>query len=110
MKCQANLAVSTKFRTLAKGFTSISHVFFVPGLLAFVVSLSAAEDSGALHFRQRIEPLLTKYCSDCHMDGMDKGGVAFDEFKSSDEILANHDLWFNVLKNVRSGLMPPGKK
>jgi hypothetical protein len=41
---------------------------------------------------------------------MNKGGVAFDEFKSDDALLAKHDLWQAVLKNTRAGLMPPAKK
>jgi hypothetical protein len=69
----------------------------------------AAEDK-SLHFRKEIQPLLTEYCSDCHADGANKGQVAFDEFKSHDELLARRDLWLAVLKNVRAGLMPPEKK
>ena len=41
---------------------------------------------------------------------MKRGGVAFDEFKSDESLLAKHDLWLAVLKNIRAGLMPPAKK
>ncbi len=75
-----------------------------------LVGARAAELSPAAQFRQDIRPILTEYCFDCHADGMNKGGVAFDEFKSDDALLANHDLWLAVLKNVRSGMMPPPKK
>lgn len=61
-------------------------------------------------YREHIKPLLNEYCSDCHMDGMDKGSVAFDAFKSDEELLAKKELWLSVLKNVRGGLMPPEKK
>ena len=57
-----------------------------------------------------IQPIINEYCSDCHADGMDKGGVAFDAFKTEKELVENHDLWLRVLKNVRAGLMPPEKK
>ncbi len=65
-------------------------------------------ERGGAH--EAVEPILKEYCYDCHGDGMNKGKVAFDEFKSDDELLARRDLWFAVLKNVRAGLMPPEKK
>ncbi|HMJ66330.1 MAG TPA: DUF1587 domain-containing protein, partial [Candidatus Binatia bacterium] len=54
--------------------------------------------------------MLEKYCWDCHGDGMDKGNVTFDSFKSDGDALTNRDLWFRALKNTRAGLMPPAKK
>jgi len=41
---------------------------------------------------------------------MEKGKVAFDTFSSRDEILAKRDVFYNALKNVRAGIMPPEKK
>jgi len=61
------------------------------------------------HFKNDIQPILAEYCYDCHGDGMNKGGIAFDELKT-DEAVLNHDLWLKVLKNVRPELMPPQKK
>lgn len=61
-------------------------------------------------FRTHIRPLLETRCFDCHGDGAKKGGVAFDGFASDSELLADKELWFRVLKNVRGGLMPPPKK
>src|SRR5213082_1382981 len=71
---------------------------------------SGAELPAAARFRQSARPILEKYCSDCHFDGESKGGIAFDEFKSDDVMVAKHDLWQAVLKNTRAGLMPPAKK
>jgi hypothetical protein len=88
-------------------------------LLAAILVLAAsratlrADDSAAIatsHFRKEVQPILTKYCSDCHADGANKGGVAFDEFKTDQERLDKHELWLAVLKNLRAGLMPPEKK
>src|ERR1043166_3172683 len=61
------------------------------------------------HFHKNVEPILEKYCFDCHADGMNKGGVAFDELKT-EKALLDHDLWLKALKTVRAGLMPPAKK
>ena len=63
-----------------------------------------------LDFSRDVQPILTKYCFDCHGDGMSKGSVAFDEFKTPEELFSKHDLWLAVLKNVRAGVMPPEKK
>lgn len=70
----------------------------------------ASESPAVVHFRKTVQPILAEYCYDCHADGAKKGNVAFDEFKSDEELLAKRDLWFAALKNVRAGLMPPEKK
>ena len=59
---------------------------------------------------ETVRPLLQKYCFDCHADGSEKGGVAFDSYKTDQELFHDHDLWWKVLKNVRAGVMPPAKK
>jgi hypothetical protein len=69
-----------------------------------------AENPAAADFHRDIQPLLTKYCYDCHGDGAEKGKVAFDTFKTDAELLGRHDLWLSVLKNTRAGMMPPAKK
>lgn len=73
-------------------------------------SAGAAELPAATHFRTNIQPILSEYCYDCHADGANKGGVAFDELKSDESIVTNRTLWLNALKNLRAGLMPPEKK
>jgi hypothetical protein len=82
---------------------------FLPVCLAGTVAL-AGENPGAAEFHKTIRPLLENYCFDCHADGANKGQVAFDEFKSDQDILENRELWSKALKNLRAGLMPPAKK
>jgi len=72
--------------------------------------LSAADNPAATRFRKDVQPILVEYCYDCHGEGMNKGKVAFDEFKSDDELLGKRDLWLAVLKNLRAGIMPPERK
>ena len=93
-------------------FTRLPFVSPQPSLLSalllfFTAGLAAAEPTAAVNFRKNIQPLLAKYCYDCHADGVNKGKVAFDELKSADDILAPHDMWLAALKNVRAGIMPP---
>jgi hypothetical protein len=68
------------------------------------------EGAVSARFRDEIQPLLVEFCYGCHGDGMRKGQVAFDGFASEDALIQNRDLWWSVLKNVRSNIMPPPKK
>ncbi|MEO6035175.1 MAG: DUF1592 domain-containing protein [Verrucomicrobiota bacterium] len=80
-------------------------------LMARGGALRAADSpSASRQFRNSVQPVLTKYCYDCHADGVSKGGVAFDEFKSDSALLENRELWWTVLKYLRAGIMPPEKK
>ena len=77
-------------------------------LLAAVLALASSGRADPVrNFRSSVEPLLAKYCLDCHGGGIRKGGVSLDEFGSDAGLLGRHDVWFAVLKNVRAGLMPP---
>lgn len=87
----------------------------LPRIAAVAVSsLWAAQSSiakdVAAAFAEDIRPLMEAHCFDCHTDGAKKGGVAFDEHGSDAALLADKDLWYRVLKNVRGGLMPPPDK
>ena len=88
----------------------LGGVLVMFAVLAWRLPLSGAEAAGTKQFRNEIKPLLTEYCYDCHADGMNKGNVAFDEFKTDQAALADRELWLHVLKNLRASLMPPPKK
>jgi Protein of unknown function (DUF1592)/Protein of unknown function (DUF1588)/Protein of unknown function (DUF1587)/Protein of unknown function (DUF1585)/Protein of unknown function (DUF1595)/Planctomycete cytochrome C len=81
-------------------------------VLAFIMlgtQATAATTEAVRQFQHDIKPLLVQYCYDCHGDGMSKGKLAFDGFKSDDELVAQSNLWLKVLNKVEGGLMPPGK-
>ena len=61
-------------------------------------------------FREAVQPVLADYCYACHGDGAKKGGVTLDAFANDEALTADRDLWWTVLKNVRSGTMPPAGK
>lgn len=91
-------------QTVAAAFCSVLFI------LAAAALAGASEKQDLLTFRQEILPVLKDLCFDCHGDGARKGGVAFDGFKSEEELLGNHELWLKALKNLRAGIMPPPKK
>lgn len=80
-----------------------SHVAFII-VAAFCVGSPCAQ---ADHTITDIQPLLTKYCYDCHGDGAQKGKLAIDELTTDAQ---DRQTWWKVLKNVRAGIMPPQKK
>ncbi|MEO5960197.1 MAG: DUF1587 domain-containing protein, partial [Opitutaceae bacterium] len=67
---------------------------------------AGAADPSLETFRREIQPVLAKYCYDCHGNGIDKGGVTLDSFESAAS-LRDHELWSRALRNIRSGIMPP---
>jgi mono/diheme cytochrome c family protein len=68
---------------------------------------AASENNpGLMEFRQHVLPILKDNCYDCHGDGKSKGGVAFDQLTSDDQLLKNPELWLKVLNNTRAGIMP----
>jgi hypothetical protein len=89
---------------------SLGVLAVTAALAASLATSVAAPKSAAAHFRKSIQPVLNKYCSDCHEDGMHKGNVSFDELGADADLVANQALWSKVLKNVRAGLMPPENK
>ena len=64
----------------------------------------------AARFTEDVQPVLEQYCFGCHGLGAKKGGVALDAFADEDAARRDAKLWLAVLKNVRSGLMPPADK
>ena len=60
--------------------------------MAFFGNGFAAEEH-APDFGKQVQPILAKYCYDCHGDGMSKGQVSLDEFKSHGEMVKDHNLW-----------------
>lgn len=71
----------------------------------FVVSSASAKESP--DYQTQVVPIIKKYCFECHGDGAKEGDLALDQFTSEEQALTRSDLWWSVLKNVRSQVMPP---
>ena len=76
-------------------------------VLTGVHALAASAERALSHYKDSISPLLQARCYDCHGDGAKKGGLAFDELTSNEQIVHNPELWLKVLRNTRSHIMPP---
>ncbi|MCB9938654.1 MAG: DUF1592 domain-containing protein [Planctomycetaceae bacterium] len=80
-----------------------------------IASLASATDAKAQtkdeererSFRERVQPLLAKYCADCHAGDAAEGGLSFDKFKKARQILVGRNTWLGVLAKLRVKAMPP---
>jgi hypothetical protein len=81
-------------------------LLLLPVAAGLLPSFSTAADQA---FKDKVEPILIKYCFDCHGDGTDKGDVSLD-FENPSAALKDLDLWERVWHNVESQMMPPADK
>lgn len=58
-------------------------------------------------YHAEVQPLLQKFCYDCHGDGVGKGGVSLDSHTDFAAMTADRALWRRVLENLHNGVMPP---
>jgi mono/diheme cytochrome c family protein len=93
-----------------RAFIYLPWFLALPLLLAALSNARAEESPASALYPKQVYSILSTYCFDCHGDGMENGKVAFDAFKSHEEMVGRRELWMMVLKNTRTGIMPPAKK
>lgn len=83
----------------------------LPTLIACLSGLVRADfEADLVGFKQRVEPLLTKYCVGCHGAEKQKGDLRFDTI-DPDIISGGHfGKWEDIREAFNSGEMPPEKK
>lgn len=73
-------------------------------------SASAATDERATAtsaYRGQIEPLLVRYCKECHTGGEPMGEFKLDELLGRGEVLKDREAWEKVTKKLHDREMPP---
>ena len=88
-------------RKLTTTFTSV-----IVAVIYWISTVDAAEPLNA-GFDKHARELLKAYCVDCHGADKPDGNVRLDEEQGIDKLLADKQLWWRVLKNVRADMMPP---
>lgn len=85
-----------------------------PSVPAKAIKAQAKRDPLALKLEQRlkddIQPLMQKYCYECHGNGKKKGGVKLDGPGDIKSIMNGAEDWLTVVEVMDLGLMPPEKK
>uniref|UniRef100_UPI0025D0C5B6 DUF1587 domain-containing protein n=1 Tax=uncultured Phenylobacterium sp. TaxID=349273 RepID=UPI0025D0C5B6 len=61
-------------------------------------------------YEEKVVPLLSKYCYDCHGRGKRKGDFALDVYPDLKAVTADPRAWEKVMQNLRTEVMPPAKK
>lgn len=69
-----------------------------------------AADAPPVSFVKDVQPLLAKYCSECHGAEKPKGGLALATFRDERGALARRDVWQRVAENLSAEAMPPEGK
>lgn len=91
--------VSSK-ATVVCGLTSL--------VLLVAASVSRAASPDASSFEKQVRPLLKTYCFECHNEGFKEANLALDKLPAATtDSPRQRDAWWKVLKNLRSGVMPP---
>jgi hypothetical protein len=61
-------------------------------------------------FAADVQPLLKKYCLECHATAVKKGSLDLERFASLDQIRKDLKPWQQVIEMLEAGEMPPKKK
>ena len=59
-------------------------------------------------FQKDVRPFLEKYCFDCHANGVEEGGLAFDDDTSAEKIDEHRKDYEKALRMISAEAMPPG--
>ena len=71
-------------------------------LFSGLVATATADD-----FTTNAQPLLKKYCYDCHSANKQKGGIEVDQLKTTLDAFQYHRFLENIAHAVEAGSMPP---
>ncbi|MCM8543482.1 MAG: DUF1592 domain-containing protein [Lentisphaeraceae bacterium] len=87
----------------------MKNILIIASLL-FTISTSAKDlslQAGLDEFKTKVQPLLTKYCQDCHGPKKEKGDVRIDTL-NPDIINGKHgETWEEILELMNTAEMPP---
>lgn len=75
--------------------------------LCLVASTCTARGDDTVDFQRDVEPLVNKYCADCHGESEPEAGLSLVGFTDVDSLRAKSKHWESVMKMLRGGLMPP---
>jgi hypothetical protein len=81
--------------------------YAAPNSSTSTVNSASAHDPKTQAYVKDVQPLLEKYCFDCHGNGEHKGDVALDTYDTAADVLKGRTVWETVLHHVNSLEMPP---
>ncbi len=81
--------------------------FWIPFVWVAWLPIGSTLADETLDYQRHIVPILKEHCFECHSGDSREGNLSFDASLSDEESIASQAIWWNVLKNVRSHVMPP---
>jgi hypothetical protein len=79
----------------------------VVALAGTAIAAQAPSGTDPAVFTQRIQPLIAKYCLECHATARQKGDLDLEQFASLAAVREQPRLWVEVADKLGSGEMPP---
>ncbi|MBI1367183.1 MAG: DUF1592 domain-containing protein [Planctomycetes bacterium] len=74
------------------------------------VSAAAAPVTPTVTFEKDVQPVLEKFCYQCHNDQKHKGDLNLKQFMDEKSVLRKRKDWHRVFEQLSSGEMPPDDK
>ncbi len=81
-----------------------------PGFLPFLLASLAFVGSPSLQastFEGEVKPFLTEHCLQCHNANLSTAEINLSDFDPEHPVRDRQDLWQSVLRELRTGRMPP---
>lgn len=96
-------------RVLMAPHTSALPTAIAAGLIITCLPISrlAAQQAQAEQLIQQVQPLLKKYCIDCHSGSEPDAGITLDHFDKPVDFLKSRRLWERAVQRVDAKEMPP---
>ena len=92
--------------SFARGL-SICCALIAATTVASIADAQTSREAREQALRERVQPLIAKYCADCHAGDAAEGGLSFDKFKNVRQILVGRETWLGVVAKLRVKAMPP---
>ena len=103
LKTKSRESVDAIHENRSLGLASLITLFFC----SFIFLLSYATAQELPDYEKHIQPLLRNLCYDCHGEGAREGGLEFDAHTTTENLIADQNLWGKVWGNVLTETMPP---
>ncbi|AMV24961.1 hypothetical protein VT84_11220 [Gemmata sp. SH-PL17] len=67
-------------------------------------------DAKPADYATAVQPVIKKYCLNCHSTKAKKGSLDLERFASADDIRKDVKVWLGIIEQIEAGEMPPKEK
>lgn len=95
---------------LAMGWCANAAASADERLLSLLPKIQLPEPAEPAFYEERIFPVLDQYCYECHSDGIERAGFAFDVHADYAEMITDREFWRDVQLQMSTHVMPPPRR